>query len=316
MLQNYCDTTGSAQGLHINAGAELWINHRLWSLVEMIEHLCAIICSMLDNIHTTYMTIADHGTSAGSGSQVSEEDRKEVLSLIDIAGTECYRLELTAAVRRVIQLQARLQISGDVLPRSYSIIQAELLGLHHTILSELADKKFAFIGPRFAPYFEQPKLFGEKVYDNFESARQEIKDAGNCLAADLGTAAVFHLMRIAEHGMRALAAERHVRMKATELDFADWHQIISALDKQADAIANWKGRSARKAAALEFYRGAVRQLDGFKEEWRNHVMHTRKSYDFNQAESVFDRVREFMQRLTSVGLLENQRKSINWRRKQ
>jgi hypothetical protein len=92
-------------------------------------------------------------------------------------------------------------------------------------MDELSYKKFAFIGPDFAPYCEQEKLFGEEVYNSFEVARREIKDAGNCLAADLGTAAVFHLMRTAEFGMRALAQERHVKIKNRQLDYADWQTL-------------------------------------------------------------------------------------------
>ena len=46
---------------------------------------------------------------------------------------------------------------------------------------------------------------------HFKSAKDDIGAAGNCYAADLHTAAVFHLMRVAEKGMKALA--RHLGIK-------------------------------------------------------------------------------------------------------
>ena len=278
----------------------------------MIQHNCAMICKQLDHLAAAGQNMLDRGQEVGEATQLTDDERKLVLKAIGPVGAECSRLELTDAVRRGLELQARLQ--GDFGSCSFGIVHSELEGFRRAIIDELKYRKFAFISPIFAPYFEQEKLFGEKVYDNFEITRREIKDAGNCLAADLGTAAVFHLMRTAEFGMRALARERHIKIKHRELEYADWQDIISALGKKAEDVSNWRGRSAGKAAALALYRGAVRQLEGFKEEWRNHVMHTRQSYDFNQAVSVFDRVKEFMQRLASAGLSEKQSMSINWKK--
>ena len=44
------------------------------------------------------------------------------------------------------------------------------------------------------------------------SAKGDIMDAVDAYALGLNTACVFHLMRIAEHGMRALARERKVKL--------------------------------------------------------------------------------------------------------
>jgi hypothetical protein len=79
------------------------------------------------------------------------------------------------------------------------------------IEKELAQRKLVFIPPNLVEYLEQEKLFGDAVYENFPSARGDIRDAGNCLAAGLNTAAVFHLMRVVELGLRALAKKLHVK---------------------------------------------------------------------------------------------------------
>src|SRR5436309_10023407 len=76
---------------------------------------------------------------------------------------------------------------------------------------EMSESFLVFVPKRQAEYFEKDALFGGEVSQAFPSAWEDIRDAGNCIAADLHTAAVFHLMRVGELGMRALA--RHLRVK-------------------------------------------------------------------------------------------------------
>src|SRR5260370_27264994 len=75
--------------------------------------------------------------------------------------------------------------------------------------------------------------FGEAVYDVIPTARQDIRDAGNCLAFELHTACVFHLMRAAEHGLRKLARRLRVvvfhNKRPSALEESDWNKIIEAV---------------------------------------------------------------------------------------
>jgi hypothetical protein len=48
-------------------------------------------------------------------------------------------------------------------------------------------------------------LFGQLVADRFPDAADDISEAGKCLALQRGTAAVMHLMRVVEVGLKALA---------------------------------------------------------------------------------------------------------------
>src|SRR5580704_15527436 len=48
--------------------------------------------------------------------------------------------------------------------------------------------------------------FGEDILKKFDPARDDIEEAGKCLAYGRGTGCVFHLMRVMEVGLRALAA--------------------------------------------------------------------------------------------------------------
>ena len=145
------------------------------------------------------------------------------------------------------------------------------------------------------------------------SAKDDIMDAVDAYALGLNTACVFHLMRIAEHGLRALARERKVKLdKNKPLKYAEWQVILAALEKAAIAVSQWK-RSSIRDKALDFYRGAIGELTGFKDEYRNPVMHTRKSFNDLQAASLLFMVRNFMNRVSAI-LDESPKRSINWRK--
>ena len=64
-----------------------------------------------------------------------------------------------------------------------------------------------FIPDRQAGYYEQEELFGSEVHTNFESTRDDVKEAGNCYATGRYTACVFHCMRVLEKGLHALVRE-------------------------------------------------------------------------------------------------------------
>jgi hypothetical protein len=119
----------------------------------------------------------------------------------------------------------------------------------------------------------------------------------NCLAADLHTAAVFHLMITSEYGLRALAKHLKVKTKRT-LEFSDWEAIISAIDTKLNAIKT-KPRGIKKQNDLEFYRSLLTECNEFKDVWRNNIMHARRRYNEREATNVFARVRDFMQRLST-----------------
>ncbi len=50
----------------------------------------------------------------------------------------------------------------------------------------------------------------------------------------------------------------------------------------------------RKQDTQEFYYPLLHDMRGFKEAFRNHVMHSRSEYTPQQAEDVLDHVKRFM----------------------
>lgn len=172
--------------------------------------------------------------------------------------------------------------------------------LQETLVSELQRRKLFFVNrPEF---YEEPDLFGPKVALAFgRRTKEDIAEAGKCLAFERGTAAVFHCMRVAEVGLQTLAADMGVTLKnGRPLDYEDWQGILKAIDDKVKELR--LDRTAENQESIQFYSEAAAQFRYFKDAWRNHVSHARKTYDPLQAESIFGHVREFMQDLaTRIG---------------
>jgi len=179
-------------------------------------------------------------------------------------------------------------------------IKRDLKTFRQNIETELSKRKFIFILEQNAKYFEQNKLFGEAVYEKFENARQDIKDAGNSLAAGLPIACVFHLMRVAEIGLRHIAAKVGVKLqdkgKPQPIEYATWDKVLSGIQSEINK-AKAMPQGPRKARRHSFFSEAAEYCSYLK-EMRNEVSHTRKRYNENEALGAMQRVKSFMELLT------------------
>jgi hypothetical protein len=169
-------------------------------------------------------------------------------------------------------------------------------------------------------YYQYPKAKGDKLRTwkedwkaslaAFPATEIEVFCAVDCYALGHNTASVFHSMRVAEHGLRALAKERRIKLpRNKQVEWANWQDIIRALDEEIKVIGT-KRAGAAKDAALEFYSGARADLNGFKDEYRNLVMHVRAFYDHHQSLRALEKVQAFMGRLAVK--LNAKGKRIRW----
>lgn len=174
---------------------------------------------------------------------------------------------------------------------------------------------YAHIVPERREYAFQDHLFGEKVSEQFPSARYDIREAGNCFAVDANTAAIFHLMRVAEYGLRALAYDRRVKVQKGPFDLATWEDLIKELERAENAIHGYKKTHAREAQ-FKFYHGVMMEVRSFKNIWRNPYAHTRAGFkeddERKEAKRVMERVGDFMKML-STRIAEGTRTPLIWK---
>jgi len=252
-----------------------------------------------------------HGVSA-------TERQKDQQALTDCKDSASKTCDLLEALLSWIEcdhigsaIRALRQWSKAEYPQ-WSELNTRARALRNAIITEL--RRYLFYqyplekGRKFAAWKDEWKT----IVDAFPQCAGDVFDAVDCYGLQKETASVFYSMRIAEHGMRALAKERRLKLpKDKPLEWGSWMEIIKALDTEIGAIGR-KRPGATKDAALEFYSGARADLNGFKDEYRNLVMHVRATYDEHQALRALTKVQAFMERLaTKIG---HSRARINWGR--
>jgi len=233
----------------------------------------------------------------GGNEKLTESQAARARFVINALFFECER----AALFRPLERQERLEQSGilgqDQTKYTLETVKWELMELRMAVLTDLHKRVFLRLEDSSEDYYEQTKLFGDAVAERFPKGAYDINEAGSCLAAGRYTASVFHLMRVAEYGLRALAKKLKVKSPTT-FELKTWDELIREVERQIQAIIQ-KPKTRRRSKDLEFYNTVAPQFRYFKDGWRNLVMHTRTNYDEHQAISVMVHVREFMQLLAT-----------------
>jgi hypothetical protein len=229
-----------------------------------------------------------------AGEILSKAHNHTISGLLATTKAVCEELKLPASTNQVNNLIDHLRFVG----RNASEVFTNVKELELSLIKELQAVNFAFIPADKLQYFEKDlseSLFGTPVWAYFEDAREDIKDAGNCLAADLHDGAVFYLMRVVETGLRKLARKLKVKTPNKPLDYAGWAEVVKAIDDKLTAKIP-KSRSAKKITALKFKHELLVDFKAF-EVIRNEAMHGRSHHNEQEAVGLFNRVRDFMQRL-------------------
>lgn len=166
---------------------------------------------------------------------------------------------------------------------------------------ELESELFLHVGAGEVRYYQDSANGWQPALAKFPSIAFDIEEAGKCLALSRGTASVFHLMRVLEAGLYALATELGV-----PLTKRNWGTVIDRIEKEIrkrdKAGPGAKVKAASKKAwqaDIGFYFEAAAQFMYLKDAWRNRTAHAGTVYTVEKAESIFNHVRDFMQHLST-----------------
>jgi hypothetical protein len=241
--------------------------------------------------------------------KMDEEDQKGIKELLQQVRTLCENIRFDHASQKAYTLLVRIDKLGFTKARDIGI---SLGDLKSDIEICMFAHSFVQIESPLVTYLEGGKLFGNEVLTSFPSASNDITDAGDSLAVGLNSAAVFHLMHVVEWGLRALAVDVGLLDIVTEkktgktipMEYSEWERILQQLPVKIDAKIEAMPRGDAKQQAQEFYHPAALEIRGFKDAWRNHIMHTRASYFREDAVAVWSHVERFMKGLAAFGLKE------------
>lgn len=147
---------------------------------------------------------------------------------------------------------------------------------------------------------EVPEQWGQTLASFYmtDDLITEIRAGVDCFALGYFTASIFHMMRVAEVGLRALAKERGVVLpKDKPIEYGNWQEILREVDKKVKEIGGTMPAGQAKDRALAFYNDALICLNALKDIFRNQTMHVR--YVFNEPEALraMRMTNDFMEKL-------------------
>jgi hypothetical protein len=232
-----------------------------------------------------------------------QEFYERFISNLQSAHGLCVEIGLTDAAKRYALIMEHLH-ARQVEPAEVS---TEAQHAREVVEEELLKLRFLYVPESRVEYLDRAAPFGPRVQQKFRSATYDLLEAGNCLAVDCNTAAVFHLMRAVEWGLRALCAhlgfhevvERYDRSGLGQheyrpIEYSTWDKILGQLRPRIDErIATIENR-LEKQSAQEFYLKALQELMAIKDAWRNHVMHTRVTYEPDDVIAIWSHVKRLM----------------------
>ena len=110
-------------------------------------------------------------------------------------------------------------------------------------------------------------------------------------------------MRVAEHGLRTVAAKLRVELTdknvTMPIQFADWNKLITGIKNKIDDLRRLPNAS-EKEEGLALYSDIANQAEHIKDLWRNNICHSRRTFNSNEALGIMERIKGFMQRATEL----------------
>lgn len=285
---------------------DIMINFQIFGLCHFLRHL-----SEAENLHSAIAVQAqlDAQKADGISGFVPAQSKALVDNMIQYARFLSDRLQSQEIINR-LDHYSRNTSRSDL---THQLLAHELKTLRETFESVLNYIGFYMYPSNKMVVYNKFDSDWHSICDKFPSVKADALAGVDCWAMGQNTASVFHLMRVAERGLRILAKERRIRTvrRNRPLEWADWQDIIAALEKEAVSFAN-KSPSKSRNAALEFYRGSLASFQGFKDAYRNNVMHTRAFYTDSEANVAREHVFHFMNRLAEK--TDETGRRINWSR--
>lgn len=152
-----------------------------------------------------------------------------------------------------------------------------------------------------------------KTLGAFEDSRDYVEAALDNYAMGHYDGCVFYLVRLAELGLRSLAAERGVKLARDKpIEYANWQEVITAVDKNAKAVGQTAPAGKMKDIALAFYSGALADLIAIKDKYRNRVSHVRRNFGPDEALEAIEITRRLMNGLSDK-LYDDTKTPIKWK---
>jgi hypothetical protein len=243
--------------------------------------------------------LIDRSSEEDSTTPLTKGQRNGMVELFDALAPYCFDDDMRISRNRLEAMSRGVAGYDETKIDTWGVLRRDLQAFEESFQDEMRKRTIMLLPFETQSYYTEEKLFGEKVFKTFRRARKDISSAGACLAIELSTAAVFHLMRATEHALRRLARAVQVTIPKTELDYKGWDTIIESIEAAIDTLLASPAPTlkSKRVKRLEFYHEAMKEFRAFEHVWRNPTMHTRKTHNMDDALAVWGHVKSFMMQL-------------------
>ncbi|MFZ0737261.1 MAG: hypothetical protein WBL70_02540 [Candidatus Acidiferrales bacterium] len=264
-------------------------HYNVWQLA----HAIAFLQEAQQDADFKDVFASDHWTSRVPDERMNNYYRP----MLQYCESECKELELTCALARFQHFNNEIRTGI-----SWAELRNQIKVLHEAIHADLCYRRFAYVPTAKATLHDKFALVWENIWKKVPDAKEDSQRAIDCYALEQNTACVFHLMRVAEFGLRSLAKTIRVRIKHKgqfcPLEYGEWNKIIAAIRNKIDPLRQ-QPIGLKREAKLEFYSDVADHCTFMKDIWRNNVSHAREPYNETEALAVLERVRGFMKFLAA-----------------
>lgn len=231
----------------------------------------------------------------GFGSIMRDADLAQALDYLREL-QECLRTLGATHTRKSVHRLLELLASGDA---TYRRFINSLADIDTRLKDELPDTHSFVVEPNRVELYEpRDPLFGADFETKFPSGIFELDEAAKCFALSRPTAAVFHLMRLMEIGINAVAKSLAISLSSTGSD-RNWGSILRKMTNELNRRNTASPKIWADPRNEMIFAQAYLALDNVRQAWRNPTMHVENKYTDEQAEHILYTVRGFMKTLAS-----------------
>jgi hypothetical protein len=222
--------TASVELLRVAPPVRLWKgnSHRLVSFLDMVRYAVRDLHTLLlwmDHM-AKYTTSQERAGRSGFGSTLNSTEQELILKHVTCIRKHCEEMELADAN------SACDELSSNLVNMTLGECRGHILGIRRMLTDAMENRVFMYVPLRLAPYakpvnlFHQTpknlidsdlrfplwkKPFGSRVFLKFAEARYDCEQLALCMIAGASTAAIFHMMRVVEWGIRDLGKDLKLR---------------------------------------------------------------------------------------------------------
>jgi len=218
--------------------------------------------------------------------------------------TFCMDLDLDSAASQLDRIKDDLAARPDMLRSQF---RALIEDLRNRIDDQLKKRQFLYVPFALVPYWENPTLFGDEVFNKIPSATNDIFEAGSCFAVGRAGGTVYHCMGIMQAALFAVAehlATLNPNLKITiDLNVDDWGSVVKKIQSAIDALeqnALTKQRAGDPTAYPQWksiesaYNELISDVNAVKKAWRHTHAHYRQTFDEEHARKILEKVGDFI----------------------